>query len=57
MKKVNKTTQPARVEMSSEMQATQVFLKKLYLQHKAFDHSHGRVNKNPFGINHEPGCF
>lgn len=57
MKKVNKTSQPARVEMNTEMQAPNGSFKKPYLQHKAFDHSHGRVNKNPFGINHEPGCF
>ncbi len=57
MKKVIKPAQPAKVEVNTEMQAPNVYLKKQYLQHKAFDHSHGRINKNPFGINHEPGCF
>jgi hypothetical protein len=57
MKKVIKTNQPEKVEMNAEMQASQNSFKKAYLPHKPFDHSHGRVNKTPFGINHEPGCF
>ncbi|MDB5125524.1 MAG: hypothetical protein JWP94_3653 [Mucilaginibacter sp.] len=35
----------------------QVSIQKLYRDHKFCDHSHGRVNKNPIGINHEPGIF
>ncbi len=57
MKKVTKAIQPVKAEINAEMQATQNSFKKSYLPHKAFDHSHGRVNKTPFGINHEPGCF
>jgi hypothetical protein len=57
MKKVTKTNQPCKPEMSTELQAPQNSSKKVYLHHKAFDHSHGRVNKTPFGINHEPGCM
>ncbi|ASU36376.1 hypothetical protein [Mucilaginibacter xinganensis] len=57
MKKVVKTDQPAKAEIISEVRVNQNSSQKTYLQHKAFDHSHGRVNKTPFGINHEPGCF
>ena len=57
MKKVTKTDQPVKVETIIEFQATQILVKKLHLHPKPFDHAHGRVNKMPFGINHEPGCF
>ena len=57
MKKVTKAIQFGKVEATTEMQALHPSLKKIYLHYKAFDHSHGRVNKTPFGINHEPGCF
>lgn len=35
----------------------QVSIQKFYRDHKFSDHSHGRVNKAPIGINHEPGIF
>ena len=57
MKKMNTTNQPGKAEVNAEMQAPQISVKKAHLQHKVFDHSHGRVNKYPFGINHEPGLF
>jgi hypothetical protein len=40
-----------------EEHVRQVSIQKLYRDHKFCDHSHGRVNKNPIGINHEPGIF
>ncbi|HVW97866.1 MAG TPA: hypothetical protein VHA56_17990 [Mucilaginibacter sp.] len=57
MKKATKTNQPVKAEAQSEMHNTQNSGKKLHLYHKPFDPTHGRVNKTPFGINHEPGCF
>ncbi|MDB5115964.1 MAG: hypothetical protein JWQ79_1456 [Mucilaginibacter sp.] len=34
-----------------------VHVRKVVYEHKACDHSHGRVNKHAIGINHEPGLF
>ncbi|MGZ3753764.1 MAG: hypothetical protein ACXVAY_02325 [Mucilaginibacter sp.] len=50
--------QPGKTETTkSEMQGRPISIQKLYRDHKFSDHSHGRVNKYPFGINHEPGCL
>lgn len=57
MKKVTKTAPVEKVEPCTDSPAPHHSLKKVYLHHKAYDHSYGRVNKTPFGINHEPGCF
>ncbi|GAC1313575.1 MAG: hypothetical protein NVSMB24_36970 [Mucilaginibacter sp.] len=38
-------------------QLPQSLTNKQYRDHKSFDRSHGRVNRSPFGINHEPGTF
>ncbi|MES2107288.1 MAG: hypothetical protein V4577_00980 [Bacteroidota bacterium] len=57
MKKVTKTVLAEKVEPCAEMQVIHQLSKKISLHYKVFDNSHGRVNKMPFGINHEPGCF
>lgn len=57
MKKAAKALQPEKVEPNFEQLLFQVSSKKGPLHHKSFDHNHGRVNKNPFGINHEPGIY
>jgi len=57
MKKVTKTIPSEKVEPCAEIPVIHQFSKKVSLHYKVFDNSHGRVNKMPFGINHEPGCF
>jgi hypothetical protein len=57
MKKLNTSNQPDKTEIKAEMQIHPVSIQKVLRDHKTFDHSHGRVNKYPIGINHEPGCF
>jgi hypothetical protein len=50
--------QPFKTEtIKSESQFRQTSSQKSHWDHKIHDHSHGRVNKYPFGINHEPGTF
>ncbi|MDB5010065.1 MAG: hypothetical protein JWR67_2852 [Mucilaginibacter sp.] len=57
MKKTATTDlQSVKIEIVKiEMQSHQMPFQKSY--RKIIDHSHGRVNKSPFGINHEPGTF
>lgn len=57
MKKVTKAVQIEKIEPVTEMQVIHHSYKKVSVYYKIFDNSHGRVNKMPFGINHEPGCF
>lgn len=54
MKKVTKSIQPDKAEPNAE---TPVHHSKKTLYNKPYDHTYGRVNKNHFGINHEPGTF
>ncbi len=35
----------------------QITNQKMYRDHKGFDRTHGRVNKQCIGINHDPGTF
>ena len=45
-------------EVKAEMQsANQTVNRKVVYNHKPADHSHGRVNRHAFGVNHEPGLF
>jgi hypothetical protein len=55
MKKVTKSIQPDKAELNTEPQMHHS--KKPYQNYKHYDTTHGRVNKNHFGINHEPGTF
>ena len=55
MKKTANANQPEQVESAKpEMQARPVSIQKLFRDHKFSDHSHGRVCKNPIGINFGP---
>ncbi|MDB5018131.1 MAG: hypothetical protein JWQ84_2963 [Mucilaginibacter sp.] len=57
MKKVKRSTQPVKIELNTEAQAPHSSIQNFCFHPKAFDHSHGRVNKSPFGMDHEPGIF
>jgi hypothetical protein len=57
MKKNTKKGEPDKDEMKAEDIAAQNSFQKSYRDHKNFDHTHGRVNTQPFGINHEPGLL
>jgi hypothetical protein len=59
MKKIaTAVNQPDKTEATrSEIQGRQISIQKLYRDHKFSDHSHGRVNKNPIGINYWPGVY
>jgi len=55
-KTVTAADQPVKAEATkSEMPSRQISIQKLFRDHKFSDHSHGRVNKNPIGINFGPG--
>lgn len=57
-KKTTIVNQPDKTETSkSELLIFQITSQKMYRDHTHFDHSHGRVNKFPFGINHGPCAF
>ncbi len=57
-KKAALVNQPVNAETTKpEEHIRHVSIQKLYRDHKFSDHSHGRVNKSPIGINHEPGTF
>ncbi|HWZ15578.1 MAG TPA: hypothetical protein VNW95_10100 [Mucilaginibacter sp.] len=57
-KKATVAIQPDCAEPTkSEVHIRQISIQKLYRDHKFSDHSHGRVNKSPIGINHEPGTL
>lgn len=57
MKRTTTVNQPDKTETGakSEIHVRQISIQKLYRDHKFSDHSHGRVNKNPIGINFGPG--
>jgi len=57
MKKLATVNQADKTGPKAEMQIRQISIQKLFRDHKFSDHSHGRANKFPFGINHEPGIF
>jgi len=59
MKKTTTTVdQPGKADTTkSEMQCRQITIQKLFRDHKFSDHSHGRVNKSPIGINFWPGIY
>lgn len=59
MKRQLTANQPAPAgEVKAEMQSANTATnRKVVYNHKAADHSHGRVNRHAIGINHEPGLF
>ena len=59
MKKTATTDpQPGKTEIINAATPTrQNSIQKLYKDYKLFDHAHGRINKHPIGMNHEPGIF
>jgi len=57
-KKTTLVNQPGKTEtIKSELLPHQVHVQILYHSHTFCDHSHGRVNKYPFGGSHGPGAF
>jgi hypothetical protein len=57
-KKTAVVNQPDKTEaIKPEMQAAQNLAQKMYRDHTHCDHSHGRVNKFPFGGSHGPWSF
>jgi hypothetical protein len=48
--------QPCKTDTTSETPLQHVS-HKMHRNHKFLDHSHGRVNKTPIGINFAPGLF
>ncbi|MDF2431603.1 MAG: hypothetical protein JWP44_1234 [Mucilaginibacter sp.] len=57
MKKVKKSMQEVLTELNAEEQVPHTSIQNSCYHPKAFDHSHGRINKTPFGTDHEPGIF
>jgi len=57
-KKTTIVNQPDKTETNSpELIITPIIAKKMYRDHSHHDHSHGRVNKLPFGSSHGPAAF
>jgi hypothetical protein len=57
-KKTTIVNQPDKTETSKpESPVHPSLFQKLYYNHSYCDHSHGRVNKFPFGSLHGPGAF
>jgi len=57
-KKATLVIQPDKTETSkSELLTSSIPCKKMYRDHSLCDHSHGRVNKFPFGSSHGPTAF
>jgi hypothetical protein len=57
MKKTITADQPEKTEPAKSEAHRQISIQKLFRDHKFCDHSHGRVNKSPIGINFWPGVF
>jgi len=57
MKKITTNEQPKKTEPAKSDVHRPISIQKFYRDHKICDHSHGRVNKNPIGINFWPGVF
>ena len=57
-KKTAIVNQPDKTETGKlEMPPHHNPVQKIYFHHSFCDHSHGRVNKFPFGSLHGPGAF
>jgi len=57
-KKTTIVNQPDKTETSkSELLTLQILHQKMYRDHSHCDHTHGRVNKFPFGSSHGPLAF
>jgi len=58
MKKTATVNQSDKTEITkSEIHVRQISIQKLFRDHKFSDHSHGRVNKCPIGMNFWPGIY
>jgi hypothetical protein len=54
-KTITAVSQAEKTETAkSEIPSRPISIQKLYRDHKFSDHTHGRVNKNPIGINFGP---
>lgn len=56
-KKSTLVAQPDKTETKSELTPCQNFNQKMYRDHAHVDHTHGRINKFPFGSSHGPSPF
>ena len=57
-KKATLVNQPCKTDtIKSELLPRQNHVQIIYRDHSFCDHSHGRVNKYPFGNIHGPGAF
>jgi hypothetical protein len=57
-KKTTTVIQPDKTEtIKPELLSAQAQNQKMYRDHSHCDHSHGRVNKFPFGSSHGPLFF
>ncbi|WP_428330041.1 hypothetical protein [Mucilaginibacter sp.] len=56
-KKTTTVNQPDKTETTKpELLTRQVIVQKLHRDHTFCDHSHGRVNRYPFGSSHGPSA-
>jgi len=57
-KKTTVVNQPDKTEtIKAELLNGQALTPKMYRDHAHYDHSHGRVNRFPFGSNLGPSSF
>ena len=57
-KKITEVIQPEKVETAKPILAARhVHAYRLHHDHSFCDHSHGRVNRFPFGSSHGPEAF